>query len=595
MKNMSRIQQLDEQIANMIAAGEVVERPMGVVKELVENAIDAGASRIVVSMVNGGMDQVRVEDNGCGMDAVDARMAFQRHATSKIRRQNDLWNIHTLGFRGEALPSIASVSKMTLLTSDGDDAVKVVMEYGEEKVYEPSACPTGTTITVSGLFYRTPARLKHLRSASYEGGKIQDVIQSFALSHPEIAFRLFSNDTEVFRTTGNDNLLEVIYQVYGRAPAEAAIPVSFKDYDYRVNGYIVKPVFTRANRSFIHVFLNGRMVRDNKLYRAVQDGYASMIPQGRYPMCVLQIEMDPHILDVNVHPGKWEVRLSKERQLEYLIAENIIQTLQHTSQTVEVKPQVIKETYCKPMSFTTEELMPKVEEQLPIDEQPATVLTQYEEIQQDNTILHKYVMEEPVKPKVEEKVERVPFPKAVCMGMVCGSYIAASCEMGLLLIDARAAMQRVMYEEALAQMKDTRIKRQLLVPITISCCASVMSRIGDLNETVQDLGVVYEPFGSDTLLVREVPSWLQTDEEKVLQDIVDEFREDHHIRCEALAYKRLVAQVYANMYTYKNDMSVGEMQSLVDRLSQCEDPWTSLQKKPITAMLDARALEKEFK
>lgn len=595
MKNMSRIQQLDEQIANMIAAGEVVERPMGVVKELVENAIDAGASRIVVSMVNGGMDQVRVEDNGCGMDAVDARMAFQRHATSKIRRQNDLWNIHTLGFRGEALPSIASVSKMTLLTSDGDDAVKVVMEYGEEKVYEPSACPTGTTITVSGLFYRTPARLKHLRSASYEGGKIQDVIQSFALSHPEIAFRLFSNDKEVFRTTGNDNLLEVIYQVYGRAPAEAAIPVSFKDYDYRVNGYIVKPVFTRANRSFIHVFLNGRMVRDNKLYRAVQDGYAFMIPQGRYPMCVLQIEMDPHILDVNVHPGKWEVRLSKERQLEYLIAENIIQTLQHTSQTVEVKPQVIKETYCKPMSFTTEELMPKVEEQLPIDEQPATVLTQYEEIQQDNTILHKYVMEEPVKPKVEEKVERVPFPKAVCMGMVCGSYIAASCEMGLLLIDARAAMQRVMYEEALAQMKDTRIKRQLLVPITISCCASVMSRIGDLNETVQDLGVVYEPFGSDTLLVREVPSWLQTDEEKVLQDIVDEFREDHHIRCEALAYKRLAAQVYANMHTYKNDMSVGEMQSLVDRLSQCEDPWTSLQKKPITAMLDARALEKEFK
>ena len=574
---------MDEQIANMIAAGEVVERPMGVVKELVENAIDAGATRIVVSMVNGGMDKVTVEDNGCGMDARDARMAFERHATSKIHRQNDLWNIHTLGFRGEALPSIASVSKMTMLTSDGEDAVKVVMEYGEEKECGPSACPTGTTISVEGLFYRTPARLKHLRSASYEGGKIQDVIQSFALSRPDIAFRLFANDKEIFRTTGNDNLLEVIYQVYGRAPAQEAVPVSFHDYDYNVDGYLVKPMFTRANRSFIHVFLNGRMVRDNKLYRAVQDGYSSMIPQGRYPMCVLQIEMDPHILDVNVHPGKWEVRLSKERQLEYLIAENIIKILKETDKAVPASPCIIRETYSAPISFTTEELMPKEEPDL----------SQEEEIRSDNEILAKVTPQE--EDVGEEEEAKVPFPHVTCMGMVCGKYIVASCEAGLILLDARAAMQKVLYEEALQQMHGTHIMRPLLMPITLNCTPSAVSRIDDLNETVKAMGLVYEAFGNDTLIVREVPSWLQGDEETVLQDIVDRFCEDRRIHCDDLAYKRLAATVYARTHAMKSEMNTREMQTLTERLAKCEDPWTSLQKRPIVAIMDARTIEKEFR
>ena len=320
---MGKIHQLDTQTANMIAAGEVVERPMGVVKELVENAIDAGSTRITVSVIDGGMTKITVRDNGIGMDSEDALNAFKRHATSKIKGQNDLFDIHTLGFRGEALPSIASVSKVTLTTSDGNDSTRVQIEYGEIKNAGNYPCDEGTEISIEGLFYRTPARLKHLKSGSYENTLIQDVIVKFVFSYPSIAFTFISNDRISFQTTGKGNLLEVIYQAWGREAGENAIAVDFSDYDYHVTGYIVKPSLTRVSRNCMHVFLNGRMVRTFRLYKSILDGYEDFIVKGRNPLVVLNIEMDPQLLDVNVHPSKWEVRISKENQLEYLIKDNI--------------------------------------------------------------------------------------------------------------------------------------------------------------------------------------------------------------------------------------------------------------------------------
>lgn len=609
---MSRIQQLDAQIANMIAAGEVVERPMGVVKELVENAIDAGGTRIIVSMENGGIDKVSVEDNGCGMDHVDARMAFLRHATSKIHRQNDLWNIHTLGFRGEALPSIASVSKLTMWTSDGNDSTKVVMEYGEEKVFESTACPTGTKISVEGLFYRTPARLKHLRSASYEGSQIQSVVSSFALSHPEIAFRLFADGRETFRTSGNDNLLEVIYQVYGRGPAENAVPVQFEDFDYHVSGYLVRPLFSRANRSFIHVFLNGRMVKDFKLYRAVQDGYAPFLPHGRYPMCVLHIEMDPHILDVNVHPGKWEVRLSKERQLEYLLSENIIRLLKENSAAAEAKPKAVKEVYYQPVAFTKEELMPKEDapaQQSDVSREAAIA----REIEEDNALLRRVTAEQRVaeptpvyheekqaekkeeKQKEAEEEEKVPFPRVRCLGQLHERYIVAECDTGLMLVDQKAAMQRVCYEQALKEMQKTCVMCPCLVPVTIHCGSGAAERVEELNEAVKDLHIVYEPFGEDTLLVREIPSWMQgCSEEQLLSDIVDRFQEDAKSSAEEMAFRRLAASAVAGARGIVRRMSMEEMEKLLADLAACDSPWVSLNGKPVAAVMDEKALAREF-
>ena len=294
---MGKIHQLDTQIANMIAAGEVVERPMGIVKELVENAIDAGSTRIDISVWEGGLEKIVVRDNGSGMDSEDAVNAFLRHATSKIEKEKDLWSIHTLGFRGEALPSIASVSKTTLTTSDGNTSTRVQMEYGKRVKVSAYPFDQGSEISVEGLFYKTPARLKHLKSAAYENSLIQDVIVRFALSHPDIAFVFKSDEKEAVRTTGQGNLLEVMYQVWGREVAENSIPVDFQDYDYHVTGYIVKPNITRASRNYLYVFINGRMVRTYRLYKGILDGYEDFIVKGRNPIVVLNVEMDAQIVE----------------------------------------------------------------------------------------------------------------------------------------------------------------------------------------------------------------------------------------------------------------------------------------------------------
>lgn len=589
---MSRIQQLSTQIANMIAAGEVVERPMGVVKELVENAIDAGSTRIIINIKSGGIDALSVEDNGCGMDSTDAHMAFMRHATSKIREQNDLWNIHTLGFRGEALPSIASVSKLTMHTSDGESSTKVVMEYGKEVICEPCPCPTGTKITVEGLFYRTPARLKHLRSASYEASLIQNVISSFALCNPGIAFRLFADGRETFRTNGNNNLLEVIYQVYGRQAAESAVHAQFSDYDYTVDGYLISPVFTRANRNFIHVFLNGRMVKDNHLYRAVQDGYSGLMPQGRYPMCVLHITMDPHIIDVNVHPGKWEVRLSKERQLEYLLVDNISKLLKTTPVLKKAEPEVVKPVYYQPVSFTKEEMAPlKVEEPQPVYEETVSDEKLLADIWKETT----EKKEEAVEEKAEPEEEKVPFPDCRILGQVHEKYIVAECEAGLLLIDLRGAMQRIRYEELLAEMENNHATMQSLVPVTIHVTNGAVARIDALNEAVKDMGVHYEPFGEDTLVVHDIPCWMKEGKEaETLSDIVDNFMQDKKDTKEKMAFRRLVAKAYSSTRNVVKTMEVAELEALVTSLSECDNPWTTVEGRPLIALMDERALAKNF-
>ena len=351
---MGKIRQLDSQTTNLIAAGEVVERPMGVVKELVENAIDASSTRITIAIEEGGLKKITITDNGTGMDSADAEMCFQRHATSKIHGQNDLWTIHTLGFRGEALPSIAAVAKVTLTTSNGEDATRVVMAYGKTESVSPYPCSKGTEIQVEGLFYHTPARLKHMRSASYEASLIQDVISRFALSHPEIAFRFINEGRDAFRTSGQGSLQEVVYSVYGRGAAENAIPVDFSDFDYHVHGYLIAPSITRATRNMMHIFLNGRMVKTYKLYQSVQEGYHEFIPKGRCPMCVLLVEMDPHLLDVNVHPSKWEVRISKEVQLEVLIKDQVEKALKEKGavrESAEAEDKPARTTYYQPLSF----------------------------------------------------------------------------------------------------------------------------------------------------------------------------------------------------------------------------------------------------
>ena len=356
---MAKIQQLDAHLTNMIAAGEVVERPMGVIKELVENALDAKATRIEVNINQGGTELMEVIDNGVGMDREDACLCFERHATSKIKTTEDLWAIHTLGFRGEALPSIASVSNLTLLTNNGEDSTRVEIRYGQRQSARPYPCNQGTQITVSGLFQKTPARLKHLKSIPYETSLILDVIQKFALSYPDVAFRLVHDGKEVFRSAGNGSLLEVMAIIYGRDLARQCIEVEGQDFDYTVRGLMALPAQTRASRNYMTVFINRRMIRSYRIQKAILEAYKNYIPQDRYPIVVLDIEMDSHLCDVNVHPSKWEIRLSKEQQLEFLIRDTLTRTLREHMQAPEVmRVETPREKVEMPQLFETPAVIP---------------------------------------------------------------------------------------------------------------------------------------------------------------------------------------------------------------------------------------------
>ncbi len=595
---MGKIHQLDSHTANMIAAGEVVERPMGVVKELVENAIDAGSTSITISIEEGGISKITIQDNGCGMSSEDAEMAFQRHATSKIQGENDLFSIHTLGFRGEALPSIAAVSQVTLVTSDGVDNTKIVIAYGQKQSASPYPCNQGTEITVEGLFYHTPARLKHMRSASYESSLIQDVISRFALSHPEIAFHFINDGRDAFRTSGQGSLLEVVFNVYGRAASENCIAVDFSDFDYHVTGYLVKPDITRASNKMMHVFLNGRMVRTYRIYKAIQDGYEGLIPNGRYPMCVLSIEMDPHLLDVNVHPSKWEVRISKEIQLELLIKDEIHKALnvQDIIPTVQVHEAAVE--YYQPLSFDEELKEQPIIEESPKDEkkeieQPDDIqLSIQKEAEEDAKIL-RALQSEVVEEKVEEKQ---PFPLMQVIGQYHNQYILCEMEHALAIVDQYAANKKILYHEIYQKMKQESTMMDLLLPITIHTSDDIVQRCDEINESLASFHITFEPFGKDTLIIRSLPSWCQKiEEEQFIQDLIESFHNEETNHFTKTKQEKIAQIATSHLIKKTKYFTLEEMNQLIESLSKCDDPFVGVDHKPVLIVLDERDLMKEFK
>lgn len=320
---MGRIHVLDEQLTNMIAAGEVVDRPVNIVKECVENSLDAGADQISIEVFEGGISGVIITDNGCGMSYEDARMAFERHATSKIQSEEELFAISTMGFRGEALPSIASVAKVLLTTSDGEQSTRIAVEYGEIKTWEKSSEPAGTRIEVRGLFLHTPARFKYLKKANYEFSIIADAVNKIALAHPEVRFTLKHDGRLIFQTSGKGDRREILYQMFGAQPAGQAVEFSRASDDFVISGYALQPSVNRASKSYIYLSLNGRTIRSWPIVKAVIEGYREYMPKDRYPVCFLNIQTDYQLVDVNVHPNKLEVRISKEDYLSQLIINTI--------------------------------------------------------------------------------------------------------------------------------------------------------------------------------------------------------------------------------------------------------------------------------
>ncbi len=589
---MGVIQELDTQLTNMIAAGEVVERPMGIVKELVENAIDAQATRIDIIVQQGGIQSIQIVDNGAGMDGEDATKAFQRHATSKIKKTQDLWSIKTLGFRGEALPSIASVSNVVLETNNSVQSTRVEIQYGQLISAKPFPCNQGTMIQVSGLFLKTPARLKHLKSVPYENSLISDVVQKFALSHPEIAFSLTSDGKQSFKTSGSNDLLEVVFQLYGKDIAKNSIVIDDGDADYKIKGICVHPQFTRATRNAISVFLNGRMVRPYRIQKAITDSYSNYIPNDRYPIVVLDITMDSQLVDVNVHPSKWEVRLSKEQQLEYLLRELIPSAIgNHIQAPLVNMERVVKEKIEVQSLFEEPIVKPlviKEETKEPVyvaDEKITQVVEKIE------TIIPIEIKEEVIRPLPKKE-----FPRLRIVGQMHGKYILCEGDEGLYIVDQHAAQERVHYEQFLNEMENTKhTMTSCLVPHMLHTSNDLVRRVDEINDAVVSLGIVFEVFGDDSLIVRELPIWLHDIEVEVfLQDLIDIFKNDTEISKSKIRKHEIATMACHHSIRFNRILNETEMNEVITQLAECEQPYHCPHGRPTFICIDAGRLEKEF-
>jgi DNA mismatch repair protein MutL len=637
---MGKIIQLDDALSNKIAAGEVVERPASVVKELVENAIDAGSTVIEIEVEEAGLAKIRITDNGYGIDEEDVLIAFQRHATSKIKNENDLFRIRTLGFRGEALPSIASVSRLEMKTSTGDGAGnRVVIEGGKVEIFEKASSRRGTDFTITDLFFNTPARLKYMKTIHTELGNITDVVNRLALSHPEVAFRLIHNDRKLLQTNGNGDVRQVLASIYGMGIAKQLVPINGQSLDYKISGYASMPEITRASRNYISTMINGRFIKNYPLAKAIQEGYHTLLPIGRFPIVLLNIEMDPLLVDVNVHPSKMEVRISKETELNELVTTIIKEAFKSkilipTAYTA-VKKEVPKEEQTtlvldegtRPSTERKEfewkqpaataivqESRPSLE--VPVVETPLTKLPIHHKIKESDGQIgqdnwqsinpfsdsqepsddEKQVFEPYQNPKEPIETES-RIPRLYPIGQMHGTYIFAQNENGLYIVDQHAAQERLKYEyfrEKVGQVQSEL--QEMLVPLTFEYSTDEFLKINEYQHELEKVGVFLEEFGLNSYIVRSHPQWFPKGEEKqIIEDMIEQLLsmkkvDIKKLREEAAIMMSCKASIKANRHL-RND----EIQALLDDLRKASDPFTCPHGRPIIVHYSIYEMEKMFK
>ena len=592
---MSKIHVMDEILANKIAAGEVVERCSSVVKELVENSIDAGATLIKVELKEAGTKEIKVTDNGSGMDREDAVQAFSRHATSKLISEDDLYRIDTLGFRGEALPSIASVSEVTLITSTGDVGTIVKISGGKLLSVENGDARKGTIFQVQNLFYNTPARLKHLKSLYAELGSITDYMNKIALSHPDIQFRLYNNDYEILNTDGTNHLLKTIKAVYGLNVARKMIEVNTSDEDYKVTGYISMPEVHRSSRNHMVTIVNGRVVRNQELNRIINDSYHSFKPDTRYPIVVLEIEVDPSLVDVNIHPTKMDIKFSKLEELKELIANEIQNKLHHKNLVVKAEPTVSEEVITKPkyveQTLVLEKEMPEQKVTFPEWEEEEIIVNS-DFVNEDETLF-----ESQNENNQELEMEK-RMPEMYPVGIVHGTYIICQNEEGMFLIDQHAAKERVNYEYYMKKLGNpNQISTPLLFPITIELSTSEFILIKGKLDVLRNMKFVVEEFGYQSLLVKEHPTWLPKDyvEDSIRKMIEIIIQEGKHFSIEKFNEK--IATMMSCKHAIKANQYVDmkEIEQLIFDLRKCDNPFNCPHGRPTTVFFTNYDLEKLFK
>lgn len=616
-----KIKQMPVELANKIAAGEVVERPASVVKELVENSIDANSTSIKVDLVEAGIEEIKVTDNGDGITAADTEVAFLPHATSKIHSESDLFHVNTLGFRGEALASIAAVSKLTLKTSTGEEAgVTLKLEGGQITDRMKSDARKGTEITVNQLFYNTPARLKYMKSLHTELGHITDLLNRLALAHPDIRFEVTHNRRVLFKTAGTGDMLQVISQIYGVPVAQKMIPLNASSLDYQIEGYIAKPEITRASRNYISVIINGRYIKDFRVTKAILDGYHTFLPIGRYPIAVIKIDMDPILVDVNVHPTKLEVRFSKDTELYELVKNTILQAFRRTSlipeieeRTVKPKQQseqhqfnlssnreaeekpVIRENPFKPAE---EKKLEKATEKEFIDEteQPVEPLQEFiNEIRTEEEINPLPVFDQEHTAEIINEKEKIP--EMYPIGQLQGTYILAQNENGLYMIDQHAAQERIKYELYRTQFGNPKKELQeLLIPLTFEFSTHESLFIEEHKDDFENVGLYFESFGHRSYIIRSHPSWFPEGfEEEIIRDMIEQIMNDKKVNIEKIREEAAIMMSCKRSIKANQYLTTQEMVRLIQDLRQTKDPFTCPHGRPIIIHFSTYELEKMFK
>ena len=642
---MGKIKELETSLANKIAAGEVVERPSSVVKELLENAIDAQATEINIEVEQSGVSSIRVVDNGTGIAQEDLGLVFHRHATSKIVADDDLFHIRTLGFRGEALASISSVAKVTLKTcTDNENGHEIYAENGKIIHQKPAKAKKGTDIQVDSLFYNTPARLKYIKSLYTELGKITDIVNRMAMSHPEIRISLVSDGKKLLSTNGSGRTNEVMAEIYGMKVAKDLVHISGDTSDYHLEGFVAKPEHSRSNKHYISIFINGRYIKNFVLNKAILEGYHTLLTIGRFPICYINIQMDPILVDVNVHPTKLEVRLSKEDQLydlivtkireafkdKILIPQNDLNHAPKKNKVLETFEQQ-KINFEKQQSQIGETSAPYVHDQKDKNHDveshknnlDSTSSTNNESTEVSNE-LHNHIddsylqsqkevlfdMEQNTSNEYEISNQqsndikgtvsqtphrRVPYMEIV--GQVHGTYIIAQNENGMFMIDQHAAQERIKYEYFREKIGEvTNEVQNLLIPLTFHFSKDEQMIIDQFKDELDKVGVHLEHFGGHDYIVNSYPVWFPKEEaEEIIKDMIElvlkhKSVDVKKIREDAAIMMSCKKSIKANHYLKNNEMA-----DLIDQLREAEDPFTCPHGRPIIINFSNYELEKLFK
>jgi DNA mismatch repair protein MutL len=585
---MSKIAIMSETLANKIAAGEVIEKTASVVKELVENAIDAAAQEIKVELINGGLNGITVSDDGTGMDATDATMAFARHATSKVKKDDDLFFINTLGFRGEALPSIASVSEIDMLTSTGTDGTHLKIKGGKIIINEVAAAKKGTKIKVTNLFYNTPARLKYLKSEQTELANCVSYLEKLALSYPGIRFTLINNDNPLVSTTGSNNLKKTIHEIYGLQIAEKLLEVKASNDDYDLFGYICKPEILKSNRNYMITIVNGRVVKNLDLNKAINDAYYTYKPDIKYPVVFLNILTDPTLIDVNIHPTKQDIKMSKISGLNELITKTIKDTLYHNLLIPDAALRLDQ-------NFKSD---PKIVDEIIASETNNTPDNDYLNLTDDKVIEGQATFDfGSIK---EETVVNQDMKGLVLypVGAALGTYIIAENDTGIYLIDQHAAQERINYERYLKALKEHQTSTiTSLIPITIELSASDALKLKNNLAYLKTIGLGLEEFGINTFTVKEEPSWLLSGyEEASIREIIDLVLQQGN-NFDVVKFNEHIAITLACKMAIKANMHIShsEMETLLNNLVKCDNPYNCPHGRPTIIKFSIYDLERMFK